>query len=455
MNISKIGTPPITQLFYYIRNKLSKDALNYIDNMPDKRMLNITDYHQMNALMYACKFSLEDVALKILSTGFSNPSQVNDLGKTALIYACSNGMDRVAILIIQNGNCKPSQVDEDSCTALMWACANSMTEVALTLILTTDNLNYKQQDADGDTALIIACSKKLREVSLAMIKTGMSRPEIVNDENDSALMIALDNGMTDVAIALAKTGKSVPETVNDDEETALIIACRKKNQERVSENISKSFDDVILELFKVNCNIEHISFGISAFDYYTNIYTTPNMFGNTDVLLYFVQYYYQNNQMSDVFIRNMEIICNAPLLRAIVRRGIPSIQIDEYCKPPVQMNSENVSFAPLANAKYDNAAYYNTRGNKRKIESTFDAEEIHSATAIPRDDDYYINDNGERVQIPLMSTGEGELIPKRLGGKRRKTSKKMKKGTGGKITRKKTCKKGKRCKITRKKTIKI
>ena len=455
---------PPAQLFIYIRDGKTEDAINYIDDMPDKNRLSIPDTYvpatsKTTALMYACKYSREAVALKILSTGFSNPSQVNILGKTALIYACSNELDRAAILIIQTGNCNPSQVDEDSCTALMWCCANSMSEVAITLILTTDDLNYKQQDNDGDTALVIACSKNLREVSLAMIKTGKSHPEITNQEHDSALMIALDNGMTDVAIALIKTGKSVPETVNDDKETALIIACRKKN-ETTNEDISKSFDVIILELFKRDCNIEYIdSFGMSAFDYYIVNYITPNMFGNTDILIYFVQYYYVNAQMSDVFTRNMEIICNTPLLRAIVRQRLPSIQIDEYCKPPVQMDSKDVSSVPLAEAKYDrDKATDNKTTNKRKIDSTLDAEEIHTATAILEDDDdYYINENGERVQVPLMSTGEGQLISKRLGGKRRKTCKKIKKGRRGKITRKKTCKKMKkikRGKISRKKTTK-
>jgi hypothetical protein len=139
-----------------------------------------------------------------------------------------------------------------------------------------------------------------------------------------------------------------------------------------------------------------------------------------------------------------------------VRHGLPGIQIDKYCKEPV--HAEDVSFVPNAEAKYDNAAYYNTRGNKRKIDSIVDVEEIQLTTAIPEDNDYYTNENGQRVQIPLMSTGEGSLIPKRpLGGKRRKTCKKMKRGKRGEITRKKTnkkMKKGKKSKITRKKRIK-
>jgi ankyrin repeat protein len=461
INTTRIEVAPATQLFDYIQNRESEKALNYIDNMRDKQFLSVVDSHKMTALMYACKYSLHGVALKILSSGYSNPSQVNESGKTALIYSCSNELSRLAILIIDNGNFKPSQVDEDSCTALMWCCANLMTEVAIKLILTTNNLSYKQQDNDGDTALMIACSKNLETVTLVMIQSGKSRPDIANDDDETPLMAAIQNGMIETSMKLIQTGESAPETVNKYKQTALIIACREKNHE-LTEEESKSLDIIILELLKTNCGIEHVDeHDQSAFDYFIlNYFDDDNIstarFGNTEILLTFVQYYYNQNQTSEIFLRTMGIICNTPLLKAIVRHGVPGIQIDKYCKPPV--HAEDVSFVPHAEAKYDNAAYYNTRGNKRKIDSTVDVEEIHSATAIPENDDHYINDNGQRVQIPLMSTGEGQLIPKRpLGGKRRKTCKKMKRGKRGKITRKKTnkkMKKGKKSKITRKKRIK-
>jgi len=456
-NLERLETVQI--MFYYIKNRLSQNALSYIDDVQDKRIFSIPDSkNDMNALMYACKFSLEDVALKILRTGFSNPSQVNDVGKTALIYACSNKMDRVAIHIIENGNCKPSQVDEDSCTALMWACANSMNEVALKLILTRDNLNYKQQDTDGDTALMIACSQQLKTVTLAMIKTGKSRPDIANDDDETPLMAAIQNGMIETSLKLIQTGKSAPETVNKYEQTALIIACREKNHD-LTEEESKSLDIIILELLKTNCKIEHNDeYNQSAFDYFVLNYLDDDniataRFGNTEILLTFIKYYYNQNQTSEIFSRTMTFICNVPLLQAIVRHGLPGIQIDEYCKEPVQINAEDVSFAPLAQAKYDKIMTMNTRSEKRKIDSTVNAEEIQLTTAIPEDNDYYTNENGERVQVPVMSEGEGSLIPKRLGGKRRKTCKKMKRGKRGKKTCKKM-KKGKKGKITRKKRIK-
>ena len=437
-NTSRIEVASITQLFDYINNRDSQNAIKYIDSMPDKRLLNITDNRNMNVMMYACKYSLDEVAVKILSTGFSNLSRVSVSGKTAFIYACSNGLNRVAILIMENGsNFKPAQADEDLCTALMWCCVNSMTEVAIKLILTGKNLNYGQQDREGDTALMIASSKNLNEVTMTLIRTGKSHPEIVNDENVSPLMIAIYNEMIETSLALIKTGMSVPETVSDHGQTALIIACRGKLHD-ISEEDSKSLDKIIFELLKIDCNIEYIdNYGHSAFDYYIDnylgTYNIPN-FGNTDILLIFIQYYYQYDQTSVVFSRNMEIICNKPLLRAIVRQGIPGIQIDEFCKPPTQMNQNDVSFVPFAEAKYDENNDENTDTKKRKNESTVDADEIHLTTAIPEDNDYYTNEYGERVQVPVMSEGQGQLIPKRIGGKNRKISKKRK----GKINKSKS-----------------
>jgi len=433
-NTTRLRVAPITQLLDYIKNRESQNALNYIDSMTDKRLLGVTDDKNMTAMMYACKYSLEDVAIKILSSGSSNLSQVSSIGKTAFIYACSNDLSRVAGLIIDNGNnFKPAQADEDLCTALMWCCVNSMSDIAIKLIITDKNLNYGQQDREGDTALMIACSRSLNEVTMTMIRTERSHPEIVNDENVSPLMIAIYNGMIETSIALIKTGMSVPETVSGHHQTALIIACREKLND-ISED-SKDFDTIILKLLRTDCNIEYIdNYGNSAFDYYVhNYFDEDNIatarFGNTEILLLFVHDYYHNNQTSDVFIRNMNIICNTQLLRAIVKHGIPGIQIDEFCKTPVPVNTGDVSFAPLAEANYDentdDKSDKDTKSKKRKNESIVDADEIHLTTAIPEDHDYYTNENGERVQIPVMSQGEGVLIPKRIGGKR-KMSKKRK-----------------------------
>ena len=429
-NTNRIQVAPITQLLDYIKNGESQNALNYIDSMTDKRLLGVTDDKNMTVMMYACKYLLEDVAIKILSSGSSNLSQVSSIGKTAFIYACSNVLSRVASLIIDNGNnFKPAQADEDLSTGLMWCCVNSMSDIAIKLIITDKNLNYGQQDRDGDTALMLACLRSLNEVTMTMIRSERSHPEIVNDENVSPLMIAIRNGMIETSIALIKTGMSVPETVNQHKQTALIIACLEK-LDHISED-SREFDTVILELFNRDCNIEYIDgYGQAAFDYYVhNYFDEDNIatarFGNTEILLTFVQYYYHQNQTSVVFVRNMNIICNTPLLRAIVRHGIPGIQIDEFCKTPTAINTEGVSFVPLAEANYDETYDKDTKSKKRKNESIVDADEIHLTTAIPEDDDYYTNEYGERVPVPVMSEGEGVLIPKRMGGKR-KMSKKSK-----------------------------
>lgn len=42
--------------------------------------------------MYACMNNMENVALRILATGKSNPSQVNRSSDTALFYACKHKM---------------------------------------------------------------------------------------------------------------------------------------------------------------------------------------------------------------------------------------------------------------------------------------------------------------------------------------------------------------------------
>ena len=76
--------------------------------------------------MYACEYKMESVALALIKSGDSNPSQVNINGETALIVACKNNMISVATALLDTCLVNP---EHNNHRALIFASKNKMTIV--------------------------------------------------------------------------------------------------------------------------------------------------------------------------------------------------------------------------------------------------------------------------------------------------------------------------------------
>jgi ankyrin repeat protein len=217
-----------------IRNGDSKTALKMIAD-GNYKILNYKNSD--NALIRACKFKLDDVALKLIET--EDVGHVGENGDTALIMACYKKMTKVALKLIETGKAKPEHFNKFKRTALIY-CVNdekkTMEKVALKLI-ETGKANEEQPDKeDGKTALIWACRNKHEKIALALIATGKSKPEHVTNSTNrfTALIYACKNNLEKVALALLKTGKARPEQVTKKGWTALMYACDDSNMSEIS-----------------------------------------------------------------------------------------------------------------------------------------------------------------------------------------------------------------------------
>jgi ankyrin repeat protein len=86
----------ITYLMIAIEAKNSEMAQYIIDVGSKISMLHYVDTDGYTALMYACKYKLNDVALKLLKYSNSNPLFINNYGVSAHSIALSNGMNDVS-----------------------------------------------------------------------------------------------------------------------------------------------------------------------------------------------------------------------------------------------------------------------------------------------------------------------------------------------------------------------
>jgi ankyrin repeat protein len=156
------------------------------------------------------------VALKLIATGQSNPSQVSYKGMTALMYAVNNNLVNVALALIATGQSNPGHVKPKSCAP------PQMTHYHYGLMM--EYSEYYEADGIGFTALMLACFKNLTQVALALIETNESNPGYINQQSDTALIIACKHGLSLVVVALMKTGQALPEHVDACGKTALMYA---------------------------------------------------------------------------------------------------------------------------------------------------------------------------------------------------------------------------------------
>lgn len=88
-----------------------KKSLNVILNILSRSDPGEVDDNDITALIWACYYSLEDIALAIIATGKHNPGQVTNNGNTALKFACSTNLKNVVPLLLDSGISKPEQIN--------------------------------------------------------------------------------------------------------------------------------------------------------------------------------------------------------------------------------------------------------------------------------------------------------------------------------------------------------
>lgn len=165
----------------------------------------------------------EDRALELIEEGRPDFGEVDGDGWTPLMYACWRKMEGIAILILNTGRSGPTQKSMDRETALFIACNKKLPELALKLIC-ADPRTVEQTDCYGKTPLMIACDNRLNQLALEIIKLPNCRPASASIGGRTALMIACERGLTKVVETLLETGRCAPGKVDKTGMTAITRA---------------------------------------------------------------------------------------------------------------------------------------------------------------------------------------------------------------------------------------
>jgi ankyrin repeat protein len=234
------------------KNGNGPKILEYIEKPNTKYYPEETDELGNTPLMLACRFKLNDVALKLIEKfGLDcKPEKFNKNRNTALIIACLNKLDNVAIKIIEmyGEKCLPEYITQFDNTALIISNYCKLENVSNKLI---DTFGIKclpgQINKTGNTALIYAIKQNLKSVSEKLIDKFEYNvtPCKLSDDNKTVFQIACENNMQNTAIKLLqKFGMDCnSDHIDNTGFTLLEIAIKNR------------LENVAIEIIDLNINI--------------------------------------------------------------------------------------------------------------------------------------------------------------------------------------------------------
>lgn len=177
----------------YVFSQIDEKEMVELHNLHNFTIEFITAYpyrNKNNSTMLMCFIygDLPNMCMQILKSKKNvGLEQINDVGNTALILACAWDLQDVALAILEMDNTQSGQVNNKGSTALIWTCYNYMPEAALAILATETAGKPEQVDEDGETALINACSNTMTNVALAILATDKANPKQVDKKGNSAL----------------------------------------------------------------------------------------------------------------------------------------------------------------------------------------------------------------------------------------------------------------------------
>lgn len=199
-----------TILMFAIMNKKEITADRLLD-YPDLCELDAKDAKGNNALMLACEFRMEDIALKIIALNKIKLNDTNALGNTAMMIAFG-GCEKV-VAKLGKDHAKECALDAQNNygETLMTMCVKLNVEGMFDILMENDAAGLLIQDGKGNTPLLLACSIKKENYALAMLEhTDSCGLGLANDDGNIEFDYALFNNMHTVV-------KKILEVVSDED----------------------------------------------------------------------------------------------------------------------------------------------------------------------------------------------------------------------------------------------
>ena len=133
-------------------------------------------------------------------------SHINNEGDTAFILCITYGKENLALKILKSGYSNYDIISRQNDTTLLLAINNRMFNLAKEIILLKNEKVLNHINNEGDNALLLSVASGVEELALLLIDSGMCIIDIPNNGGSTALMLAENNKLKKVVKSI-KAGK--------------------------------------------------------------------------------------------------------------------------------------------------------------------------------------------------------------------------------------------------------
>jgi len=319
-------------LFIQIHNEMpEKDIIDTLNG--NVGLIDFKKTHGLykeTLLTAALHADLEKVAERILELGpeLLDINHVNASDETAFLLACKKGYKGIALTIAAlKPKCVP---DAEGYTALMYTCVNIDMIDVTKYIITHDICDIGHVNKNGDTALSLTLEVGNPAALPLLLDSGKSKPDHVDPKTGSNLFMKMliEQDVKTARLVLEKTGlKCDPLRVGKNYKiTALMLAIPTPGDDTTDdaiEIIRRLLGFVIEKQDKEYVDVINVE-GYSAFDLIFGYSEQNDEPIDPRVVKPFLDYYYKHDPNSQVFLRNVDNICQDTKLYKSLKRLYPS-----------------------------------------------------------------------------------------------------------------------------------
>jgi len=311
----------------------SKAIINFIkENTEDLDYEKTHGMFKDTILTFALNNDLEQVALQILKIGErANIRHINESGDYALSIACKKAYKHAALAILQIGD-SPCEPDDEGYTPLMHSCVNTeMIDVVEHIIRGRTECDIGYVNKHGESALSLTLQVGNPRALTLLLDSGESNPGIMDTTHKNVTLfekMLFEEDIKSAKLIVEKTGLECNplHTINTFGSTALMLAIPRYTDDNIGDYI-----DIIRALLRFAEETDNKTYvdlqsteGYCAFDIIFEYAEQNDEPINPRVVKLFLDYYYKNDPNSQVFLRNVDNICQDVELYKALKHLYPS-----------------------------------------------------------------------------------------------------------------------------------
>jgi ankyrin repeat protein len=237
---------------------------------------SVINLYGSNALMYAIKSKMNDIALEILKRDKYTIKEIDKLSNTPLIYACKYGLSTVANKIIEamgypSIEWRIDHINTYNNSALMYACLNKMDKIVDILIDKTKTSHLVNSSFECSPLITLIKNNKT-ELSQKILIKYQNMPNIVDPEGFTILHHACVNNNTTLALNILRKDFSNIRLIKDSYGLLPIRYAFHNKMKRVISYYLRDFENLSIEHNVGGNNLLFLAYNYDLYDILLTIF---------------------------------------------------------------------------------------------------------------------------------------------------------------------------------------